>query len=104
MPAVKSVDLCEKHLQALGYNRRERAHKPASKPKVKAAWNRADYDAINRQVMDLSDKLPMFNATDVCKAIKIKPHIAKESITMLVKAGKLEATGIGRGRKLSKVG
>lgn len=112
VPAIKSVDLCQPHLDALGALRKER--EPRSKPVerilpkrtqkgiARSPWNKADYSVINPKIMELADARPMFNCSDVVRATGIKHHIAKMAITQLIREGKIASTGKGAGRKLSK--
>ena len=112
VPAIKSVDLCQPHLDALGAMRKEREprNKPVARvlPKrtqkgiARSPWNKADYGVINPKIMELADTRPMFTGQDVVKAVGVKQHIAKIAIQQLIREGKIESTGKGAGRKLSK--
>ena len=99
VPAVKTVDLCEMHAGVLAKLRERRQQKPK---KIKTPWNKADYDTIVPRIMEIAESRPMFTAALVCKVLKIKPHIAKVAVAKLIHAGKIDSTGNGAGRKLSK--
>ncbi len=96
-PAIGTFDLCATHAKAAHVNLGPAADKPK-----RTAWNKADYDTINRKILELANARPLFTGVDVCKAAKIKPHIARTAVGMLIGDGKLVATGENRGRRLSK--
>ena len=95
-------DLCGKHatqaLKNFNWGHRHEVESKKAKP-----WNKADYDTINAKVMRLADSKPLFTGTDVCKVANVSPHIAKVAIQKLIADNKIAATGVNRGRRLSKV-
>lgn len=104
-PAKGTVDLCGPHLKEARKRKRVLA-KSAPRKKQKFAPPRQrqviNYDEINQKIMELADSRPMFTGADVERTANTKPYVTMMAIRQLVKDGKLESTGKGAGRKLSK--
>ena len=104
-PAKGTVDLCGPHLKEARKRKRVLA-KSAPRKKQKYAPPRQrqtiDYGELNTKIMELAESRPLFTGADVVRTMQTKPYVTMMAVRLLIKAGKLESTGKGAGRKLSK--
>lgn len=101
------IDLCKKHIDEI-FNRVVKPTKglaksaPRKKQEFPPPRQRPNYDEINQKIMELAESRPMFTGADVVRAAKTRGYVTMMAIRNLIKDGKLESTGKGAGRKLSK--